>query len=168
VLLRRTISDETVELSLEYMREVMTIGTGITANVPGYEIGGKTGTAEKLPRERGNYLISFIGYAPFDEPEVMIFVVIDEPNVEDQTNGELVRELSVKIMADIFPILGIPMIDGFVGEVTQEDDEYENGSYYNVDEYDEGGWWYNPEGTADWIFVPYEPTPWHEGDEDGY
>jgi stage V sporulation protein D (sporulation-specific penicillin-binding protein) len=170
VLLRRTISDETVELGLEYMRAVMTIGTGITANVPGYEIGGKTGTAEKLPRDQGNYMISFIGYAPFDEPEVLIYVVIDEPNVEDQTNGELVRELSVSIMADIFPILEIPMIEGFVPEVNQEDeeDEYDNGYYNNLGEYDEGGWWYNPYGTSDWIFIPYESIPWYEGDGYGY
>jgi stage V sporulation protein D (sporulation-specific penicillin-binding protein) len=171
VLLRRTISDETVELNLEYMRAVMTIGTGITANVPGYEIGGKTGTAEKLPRGQGNYIISFIGYAPFDNPEVLIYVVIDEPNVEDQTNGELVRELSVRIMADIFPILGIPMIEGFVPEAVNDEDDEEgesdNGYYNNVGEYEEG-WWYNPEGTSDWIFIPYEPIPWYEGDGYGY
>ena len=164
VLLRRTVSEETVALNLEYMKAVMTIGTGITANVPGYEIGGKTGTAEKLPRGMGNYLISFVGYAPFDNPEVLVFVVIDEPNVEDQTNGELVRELSVRIMADIFPILEIPMIDGFVPETGDEDDENdEYGSYHTLDDYGDGGWWYNPYGTDDWIFIPYEPIPWYEG-----
>jgi stage V sporulation protein D (sporulation-specific penicillin-binding protein) len=116
VLLRRTISTETVALGLEHMRAVMTIGTGITANVPGYDIGGKTGTAEKLPRGQGNYILSFIGYAPFDNPKVLVYVVIDEPNVEDQTNGDLVRELSKSIMAEIFPILEIPIIEGFTSE----------------------------------------------------
>ena len=169
VLLRRTVSDETVALNLEYMREVMLTGTGVTANVPGYEIGGKTGTAEKHPRDQGNYLISFIGYAPFDNPQVVVYVVIDEPNVEDQTNGELVRELSVRIMADIFPILEIPMIDGFVPEVIGEDEEaYPYGSYYGSRENSYGGWYYNPYGTDDWIFIPYEPTPWIEENEYGH
>ena len=53
--------------------------------VEGYEIGGKTGTAEKLPRGEGNYLLSFIGYAPQENPEVVIYVVIDEPNVANQS-----------------------------------------------------------------------------------
>ena len=162
VLLRRTISSETVELCLEHMRAVMTIGTGITANVPGYEIGGKTGTAEKLPRGQGNYTLSFVGYAPFDNPQVLVYVVIDEPNVEDQTNGELVRQLSKNIMAEIFPLLDIPMIEGFVPEIPRGDLEY-NGEFDDYSGcYSEGGWWYNPYGTEEWIFIPYEPIPWVE------
>jgi stage V sporulation protein D (sporulation-specific penicillin-binding protein) len=152
----------------------MTIGTGITANVPGYDIGGKTGTAEKLPRDQGNYMLSFIGYAPCDNPQVLVYVVIDEPNVEDQTNGELVRELSKNIMAEIFPILGIPTIEGFVlGDVdgdseNDEESSYYGENYYGGNYYEENGWWYNPYGTDDWIFIPYEPIPWYEGVGYGY
>ena len=69
----------------------------------GYEIGAKTGTAEKLPRGNGNYLLSYIGYAPQENPEVVIYVVIDEPNVENQELSSYVLELSQKIMAEAFP-----------------------------------------------------------------
>ena len=58
--------------------------TGKAAQVAGYKIGGKTGTAEKLPRGNGKYLVSFIGFAPVDDPALVIYVVVDEPNVEDQ------------------------------------------------------------------------------------
>ncbi|MCL2865728.1 MAG: penicillin-binding transpeptidase domain-containing protein [Lachnospiraceae bacterium] len=110
VLLRRTISDATLEMLADYLRATMVSGTGVTADVPGYEVGGKTGTAEKLPRDQGNHLTSFIGYAPLHNPEVLIYVVIDEPNVADQANGEYVRQLSYRIMSEIFPHLNIPQI----------------------------------------------------------
>lgn len=81
-LLRKTVSKQTSDRVKEALRAVMTDGTGVPANVEGYDIGGKTGTAEKLPRGNGDYLLSFIGYAPQENPEVVIYVVIDEPNVE--------------------------------------------------------------------------------------
>ena len=56
----------------------------MTSKVQGYSSGGKTGTAEKFPRGNGKYVVSFIGFAPVDDPQVLIYVVIDEPNVEDQ------------------------------------------------------------------------------------
>ena len=54
----------------------------MTSKVQGYSSGGKTGTAEKFPRGNGKYVVSFIGFAPVDDPQVLIYVVIDEPNVE--------------------------------------------------------------------------------------
>ena len=136
VLLRRTISESTWEANQEHLLAVMTRGTGIQAGVPGYEIGGKTGTAEKLPRDQGNYLLSFIGFAPLEAPEVLIFVVIDEPNVYNQTDSDLVRGLSSRIMADIFPLLEIPMIEGFE-PVDVESDELEYWSGEQVSYYGE-------------------------------
>ncbi len=70
VLIEKTVSEETSEYQgLDATRGV-TEGTGASAAVEGYDIGGKTGTAEKLPRGNGNYLVSFIGYAPQENPEV--------------------------------------------------------------------------------------------------
>ena len=60
-LLRKTVSKQTSDRVKEALRAVMTDGTGVPANVEGYDIGGKTGTAEKLPRGNGDYLLSFIG-----------------------------------------------------------------------------------------------------------
>ncbi len=110
VLLRKTVSVETSEMLKTYMKATMDYGTGQRAQVEGYDIGAKTGTAQKLPRSAGNYLLSFIGYAPQENPEVVIYVVIDEPNVDAQDNSMLVLSLSKKIMEETFPYLGITTI----------------------------------------------------------
>lgn len=107
VLVKKTISQETSEIIKDYMLGVVEEGTGATAAVEGYAVGGKTGTAEKLPRGNGKYLVSFIGYAPQETPQVMVYVVIDEPNVEYQANSGYATKLASQIMTDIFPYLGI-------------------------------------------------------------
>lgn len=107
VLLRRTVSEETSEIIKDYMFGVVEEGTGASAAVEGYDVGGKTGTAEKLPRRNGKYLVSFIGYAPQENPQVMVYVVIDEPNAASQANSGFATELASKIMKEIFPYLGV-------------------------------------------------------------
>lgn len=111
VLLRKTVSEETSEQVKTYLKAVMDYGTGSSANVDGYDIGGKTGTAEKLPRGNGNYVLSYIGYAPQDDPEVVVYVVIDEPNVEDQSTSSYVLQLAQSIMSQAFPYLNISTIE---------------------------------------------------------
>lgn len=110
VLLRKTISAETSEKLREYLGAVMDYGTGKGAQVKGYDIGAKTGTAEKLPRGNGKYLLSYLGFAPQNNPEVVIYVVVDEPNVEAQDDSSLVRKLAKSIMEEAFPYLGITTI----------------------------------------------------------
>ncbi len=107
VLLRRTVSKETSEQIKDYMLGVVEEGTGSEAAIEGYEIGGKTGTAEKLPRGNGKYLVSFIGYAPQDYPQVVVYVVIDEPNAPSQSDSSFATEMAAKIMKEIFPYLGV-------------------------------------------------------------
>ena len=85
---------------------------GASAAVEGYAVGGKTGTAEKLPRGNGKYLVSFIGYAPQENPQVMVYVVIDEPNSAVQANSGYATQLASQIMTDIFPYLGVEKKDG--------------------------------------------------------
>ena len=123
VLLRKTISAETSQQIKPYLRAVMEYGTGINAMVPGYDIGGKTGTAEKLPREAENYVLSFIGCAPLENPEVVVYVVIDEPNVARQETSQYVLELSQKIMSQAFPYLNITMKEDYVPPETAAEDE---------------------------------------------
>ena len=107
VLIKKTITAETSEMLREYMAATMDYGTGQSAVVEGYDIGAKTGTAEKLPRGNGEHLLSFIGFAPLDSPEVAVYVVIDEPNVPDQAVSSYVLDLSQRIMAEAFPYLNI-------------------------------------------------------------
>ena len=111
VLLRKTVSAETSAQLREYMGATMDYGTGKDAGVEGYDIGAKTGTAEKLPRGNGKYLLSYLGYAPQNNPEIVIYVVVDEPNVENQDDSSLVKKLAKSIMEEAFPYLGITTIE---------------------------------------------------------
>lgn len=126
VLKKRVISEQTSTMVKQYMKAVMEgTGTGASAAVDGYDIGGKTGTAEKYPRNSGKHLLSFIGYAPQDEPEVLIYVVIDEPNVESQEDSSLVLNLAHNIMAEAFPYLNVSTIDGQPVAAPEQTDEPE-------------------------------------------
>lgn len=107
VLIKKTVSQETCEILKDYMLGVVTEGTGSAAYVEGYDVGGKTGTAEKLPRDNNKHLLSFIGYAPQDNPQVVVYAVIDEVNSEVPTDGKLAPGLAADIMEEIFPYLGV-------------------------------------------------------------
>lgn len=107
VLARKTVSQETCEILKDYMLGVVEEGSGKSVQVEGDAIGGKTGTAEKLPRSQGKNLNSFIGYAPQENPEVMIYVVVDEPNLAQQAASYLATRLSADIMKEAFPYLNI-------------------------------------------------------------
>lgn len=107
VLAKETISKETGEILKDYMLGVVEEGSGKSAQVAGYAIGGKTGTAEKHPRSEGKNLNSFIGYAPQENPEIMIYVVVDEPNLEQQAASYLATGLAADIMKEAFPYLNI-------------------------------------------------------------
>ena len=128
VLKKRVISEQTSTMLKQYMKTVMEgTGTGASAAVEGYDIGGKTGTAEKYPRNSGKHLLSFIGYAPQDEPEVLIYVVIDEPNTESQEDSSLVLNLARSIMEEAFPYMNVSTIDGqpVVAPEQPEEDQQE-------------------------------------------
>ena len=87
-------------------------GTGKKAAVEGYQIGGKTGTAQKLPRSENNYVVSFIGFAPYDDPEVVVYVAIDTPHVEAQDLCSYSSYIAKDIFTQILPYLnvkGIPV-----------------------------------------------------------
>lgn len=115
-LVKRTISEETSKMVKDYMRGVVENASGKRADLQGYEVGGKTGTAEKLPRNNGKYLVSFIGYAPQENPEIMVYVVIDEVNDYDQAQSGYAVQLASDIMKEIFPYLGITTTPGYVPE----------------------------------------------------
>lgn len=93
----------------QFLKNVVSEGTGKKATVEGYEIGGKTGTAEKLPRGNGKYILSFIGFAPVDDPQVVIYVVADEPELQSGS-GEAAH-LFADIAEAIFPYLNIYKTD---------------------------------------------------------
>ncbi len=112
VLVKRTVSAETSQIIKEYMHSVVENGTGASAAVEGYDVGGKTGTAEKLPRNKDKYLVSFIGYAPQENPQIVVYVVVNEPNAANQANSRFATEMAAAIMKEIFPYLGIEKSTG--------------------------------------------------------
>lgn len=107
VVLKETVSKETSELIRGYLKQTVMEGTGKTAWVPGYTMGGKTGTAETLPRGNHNYVVSFIGYAPADDPQVVVYVVVNEPNVEDQPHSSYAQEIAHNIFEEVLPYMNI-------------------------------------------------------------
>lgn len=106
-VLKQTVSATTSEMMREYLYATVAEGTGRTARPAGYAIGGKTGTAEKVPRDKINYVVSFIGYAPADDPQIVIYVVIDEPNVEDQPHATYATGIVRNILTEVLPYLHI-------------------------------------------------------------
>ena len=106
-ILKQTVSEGTSELLKSYMYSTVTSGTGSTAKVDGYSLGGKTGTAEKQPRNQGNYLVSFIGFAPVEDPELVIYCIVDEPNTKDQPHSYYAQNIVREVLEEILPYMNI-------------------------------------------------------------
>ena len=107
VLLKQTISSEISAAIRSYMEDSVIEGTSRHSKVQGYSSGGKTGTAEKYPRGNKKYLVSFITFAPVKEPQVIIYVVIDEPNAEDQADSKYPQYIAQGILSELLPYLNI-------------------------------------------------------------
>lgn len=112
-VLKQTVSASTSEKIIEYCNQVVTgeHGTGKTARPAGYMIGGKTGTAETLPRGNKEYVVSFMGYAPADDPQIAIYVVVDRPNVQYQDDAKHATRIVRKILTEALPYLNIFMTE---------------------------------------------------------
>ena len=107
VLMKKTISENTSQTLRGYLRSVVTDGTGKAAAVEGYDIGGKTGTAEKLPRAEKNYVLSFEGFCPVDNPQIMVYVTCDTVNAPEQHHDPIAKNIFHDIMVQILPYLNI-------------------------------------------------------------
>lgn len=116
-IMKQPISQEVSAKVREYMGMSITSGTSKSAKVQGYSMGGKTGTAEKLnEKEKGNYLVSFIGFAPLDKPEVVIYTVVDTPNVEKQASSTYAQYLAQAILSEVLPYMNIYQDETAQGE----------------------------------------------------
>ncbi len=113
-VLKKTVSEETSKKLREYLIQVVEgdNGTGKTARPAGYRIGGKTGTAETLPRGNGEYVVSFMGFAPAEDPQIAIYVVVDRPNVEKgerQADAKFATGIVRSILTEVLPYMNIYM-----------------------------------------------------------
>lgn len=109
-VVRRVISEETARKVSEYLEQVVVDGTGKNAYIEGYRIAGKTGTAQKVVNgeyAEGKYIVSFIGYAPVEDPKVVVYVVVDEPNDPYAGGGSVAAPVFREIMLQSLRHLGI-------------------------------------------------------------
>lgn len=115
-VLKQVISESTSELIRQYCVAVVEYGTGHTARPAGYMIGGKTGTAETIDenthrRSDTEHVVSFIGFAPADDPQVAIYVVVDRPNVSRQGDAKYATGIVRDILTEALPYLNIFMTE---------------------------------------------------------
>ena len=132
-LVRQTVSEKTSSLIRQYLYHTMygeadsngNNATGRNARVAGYAMGGKTGTAQKIPRSDRKYLVSFIGFAPVDNPQVVCYVVVDEPNAADataQASSSFAQEIFKNIMTEAMPYLNIYATEEIPADMQDEVD----------------------------------------------
>ncbi|MCR5279756.1 MAG: penicillin-binding protein 2 [Lachnospiraceae bacterium] len=133
-LIKQVISAETSDTIREYCNAVVTDGTGWRARPAGYLIGGKTGTAETVPRGNGEYVVSFCAHVPADDPEIICYVVIDRPNVSKQEDAKYSSIVSKQILTEILPYLNIPMTEELTDTEKESMDELELSIFTNREE----------------------------------
>lgn len=114
-IVRKVISDTTSEKVRYALESVVTNGTGRNAFIDGYRVGGKTGTAQKVENGRymiGNYIVSFIGFMPANNPQIIVYVAIDNPKGIVQYGGTVAAPIARNILQDSIDILNIKKPDG--------------------------------------------------------
>lgn len=113
-VVRQVISENTAKLAGEYLEQVVSDGTGKNAYIEGYRIAGKTGTAQKVEGKgysTKKYVVSFIGYAPVENPKVIVYVVVDEPNDSNLGGGAVAAPVFREIMLNSLRHLGVKAAD---------------------------------------------------------
>ena len=110
-IVRKVISNETSQTVRSTLETVVAYGTGRNAYIEGYRVGGKTGTAQKVQNGiylTGNYIVSFIGFIPADNPQAVVYVAIDNPKGITQYGGTVSAPIAKSVMIDIIDTLDIP------------------------------------------------------------
>lgn len=121
-LLKKTISSDTSSLLRQFLIQAVEgeHATGTLARPAGYRIGGKTGTAETLPRDNGQYVVSFLGFAPAEDPQIAIYVVLDRINKKKQDEASHACRVARRILTEALPYLNIYMTEPLTEQEKQE------------------------------------------------
>ena len=126
--IRQVITDETSKLIRYTLESVVANGTGRNAYIENYRVGGKTGTAQKVDNGKymvGNYIVSFIGFTPADDPEIIVYVAIDNPKGITQYGGTVAAPIAKNVLKSAIEIFNIkPSKDGMTREYTCLDTKY--------------------------------------------
>ena len=130
-LVSQVISEETSREVRRTLESVVANGTGRNAYIEGYSVGGKTGTAQKVNNGRymvGNYIVSFVGFTPADNPQVVVYVAIDYPKGVTQYGGTVSAPVAKSILTDCINILGIEKSS----DVKEKEYQWNENKYYTV------------------------------------
>ncbi len=106
-LVKQTITPSTGEFLKRAMVNTVEAGTGKTAKVEGYVVGGKTGTAQHHDKTDSNYLLSFLGFASLDNPQVVCYAIVDSPQVDNKSSSSYACQLFSAVMKDVLPYLDV-------------------------------------------------------------
>ena len=117
VLQRTTVSRATSDWMKEALYQTVEQGSGTPAKVPGYKVGGKTGTSEVGVRGSDDRLVSFIGAAPIDDPQIVVYVIVDRAHMDDQGQSSFASTICGSIMSEVLPYMQIFQTE----EITQEE-----------------------------------------------
>jgi stage V sporulation protein D (sporulation-specific penicillin-binding protein) len=115
-IVRQVVSESVSRLMIDYCIGVVDEGTGTRARPAGYRIGGKTGTAETLPRNNGQWVVSFLGFAPAENPQICIYVVLDRINNKKQDEAGRACILARNILTELLPYMNIYMTEPLTDE----------------------------------------------------
>ena len=122
---RKVISKETSDEIRYALESVVAQGTGGKAFVDGYRVGGKTGTAQKAQNGRyleNNHIVSFIGFAPADDPQIVVYVAVDNPKGTVQFGGTVAAPIVGNIIGDSLRSMGVePRKEQIEKELTWQD-----------------------------------------------
>ncbi len=125
---KRVISKETSDLVKYSLESVVANGTGRNAYIENYRVGGKTGTAQKVNNGvymTGNYIVSFMGFLPANDPEIVVYIAVDNPKGVTQYGGTVSAPIAKKIMESAIEILKIqPSLEGMPKEYNWYDIKY--------------------------------------------
>ena len=130
-IVRKVISEDTSKKVRYALESVVTNGTGRTAFIDGYRVGGKTGTAQKVKDGRymvGNYIVSFIGFLPANDPEVVVYIAIDNAKGITQYGGTIAAPIAKAVLTDSIRILNIKKPTGS----SEKKYNYNDKKYINI------------------------------------
>lgn len=111
VVVSNPIKPETSEIMCDILESVVREGSGKKCYIPGYKVGGKTGTAQKYDENhqviRDRHISSFIGFAPADDPQIVVLIVVDEPNVAVDFGSIVAAPYVKKVLEESLPYMGV-------------------------------------------------------------
>ena len=131
-VVRKVITEETSKEVRRALESVVTNGSGRNAYIEGYRVGGKTGTAQKVENGRylvGNYILSFIGFLPADDPEIVVYVAINNPKRVVQYGGVVSAPIAKSILLDSIDALGIEKRN----TITEKKYNWNDKKYYTIE-----------------------------------